>query len=43
MSQCEFYQELISRMVDGDLSAREEADLARHIETCPDSAQQYQA
>lgn len=43
MSQCEFYQELISRMVDGDLSAREEADLARHIETCPDCAALYRA
>lgn len=43
MSQCEFYQELISRMVDGDLSAREEADLARHIETCPDCAALFQA
>lgn len=43
MSQCEFYQELISRMVDGDLSAREEEDLARHIETCPDCAALYRA
>ena len=43
MSQCEIYQELISRMVDGDLSAREEADLARHIETCPDCAALYRA
>lgn len=43
MSQCEFYQELISRMVDGDLSAREEADLARHTETCPDCAALFQA
>ncbi len=43
MSQCENYQELISRMVDGDLSAREEADLARHIETCPDCVALFQA
>ncbi len=43
MSQCEIYQELISRMVDGDLSAQEEADLARHIETCPDCAALFQA
>ncbi len=43
MSQCENYQELISRMVDGDLSALEEADLARHIETCPDCAALFQA
>ena len=43
MSQCEIYQELISRMVDGDLSAREEADLARHIETCPDCAALFRA
>ena len=43
MSQCEIYQELISRMVDGDLSAREEADLARHIETCPDCAALFHA
>ena len=31
MSPCEKYQELISRMVDGELTAREEADLADHI------------
>ena len=43
MSQCEIYQELISRMVDGDLSAREEEDLARHIETCPDCAALFRA
>lgn len=43
MSPCENYQELISRMVDGDLSAKEEADLARHIESCPDCAALYHA
>ncbi len=43
MSSCEQYQELISRMVDGELSAGEEADLARHIQSCPSCAALFSA
>ena len=43
MSTCEKYQELISRMLDGDLSAREEEDLARHLESCPACAALHSA
>lgn len=38
MNSCEFYQELISRMVDGELSAEEQAVLAPHLENCPECA-----
>ena len=43
MSPCEKYQELISRMVDGELTAREEADLADHIESCTACAALFHA
>lgn len=43
MSSCESYQELISRMVDGELSLQEEAELKRHLETCPDCAALFSA
>lgn len=43
MSSCEYYQELISRMVDEELSAEEQAVLAPHLEHCPDCAALYQA
>ena len=43
MSSCEKYQELISRMVDGDLSQKEQKELLAHIETCPECAALYQA
>ena len=43
MSPCEKYQELISRMVDGELTAREEADLADHIENCTACAALFHA
>ena len=43
MSSCEKYQELISRMIDGDLSTREEADLARHLDECPACAALFSA
>ena len=43
MSSCEKYQELISRMVDGDLSQKEQKELLTHIETCPECAALYQA
>ena len=43
MSPCENYQELISRMIDGELSARERDELTGHLETCPDCAALYSA
>lgn len=43
MNSCEFYQELISTMADGELSAEEQAVLAPHLEHCPDCAALYEA
>lgn len=43
MSPCEQYQELISRLADGDLSAKEERELSAHIENCPACAALYRA
>lgn len=43
MSQCERYQEWISRMVDGDLSQAEERELREHVQSCPECALLYQA
>lgn len=43
MSSCEHYQELISRLVDDELSAEEQAVLVSHLEHCPDCAALYQA
>lgn len=43
MSRCEEYQELISRMVDGELSDRRKAALEEHIRTCEDCAALYSA
>ena len=43
MSSCEHYQELISRMIDGELSAREEADLRTHLAECPECAALFSA
>ena len=43
MNSCEFYQELISSMADGELSAEEQAVLAPHLEHCPDCAALYEA
>ena len=34
MSGCEYYQELISRMLDEDISRDERAALAEHLGTC---------
>ena len=36
MSSCEYYQEMISRMIDDELSEKERAVLARHLDTCPE-------
>lgn len=43
MSGCEFYQELISRMLDEDLSRDERAALAEHLGTCRECTAMYQA
>lgn len=43
MNSCEEYQELISRLADGELSADEEAKLRTHIETCPQCSKLYAA
>ena len=43
MSSCEKYQELISRMVDEELCAKERAALTEHIRSCPDCAALYSA
>lgn len=43
MSGCDFYQELISRMLDEDLSRDERAALAEHLGTCRECTAMYQA
>lgn len=43
MNSCEYYQELISRLVDDELSAGEQAVLAPHLKHCPDCAALVQA
>ena len=43
MNDCEKYQELISRMLDDDLSREERDDLAEHVRRCPDCAAVYVA
>ena len=43
MNGCEYYQELISRMLDEDINRDERAELARHLETCPECRMMYQA
>ena len=43
MGECEYWQALISRMLDGDLSAEEEAALAKHLEGCEECRTLYGA
>ncbi len=43
MTECEQYQELISRMLDDDLSKAERSALATHVKSCPDCAAVYVA
>ncbi len=38
MKSCQDYRELISRLIDGELTEAERADVERHIETCPECA-----
>lgn len=43
MSQCDHYQELISRLIDEDLDARERSELEEHLKTCSDCALLFEA
>ena len=43
MSECEYYQELISRMLDRDLSKRELAAVTEHLGSCQECAAMYAA
>jgi len=43
MSNCEKYIEMISAMVDGELTAEQEAELRTHIEQCGECAKVYDA
>ena len=43
MRSCDEMQERISRMLDGDLSARERAELADHLDSCPECSAVYEA
>ncbi|MBR5093549.1 MAG: zf-HC2 domain-containing protein [Oscillospiraceae bacterium] len=43
MSRCEHYQELISRLIDGDLDVRERAELDEHIRGCADCSAVFSA
>ena len=40
---CEYYQELISGLLDGELTEQEEAALSDHLQTCPECAAMYKA
>ena len=41
MNQCELYQEIISRLVDGELSRNEYAALDAHMENCAECSAMY--
>lgn len=43
MSECERFEERISALLDGELSAEEEAELRAHLEQCPDCRAIYEA
>ena len=43
MDNCEYFQGLISRLLDDDLTAAEQAAVQEHIRLCPDCAQVYDA
>lgn len=43
MQDCAYMQELISRMIDGELDADEQAVLAKHLEDCPACRTMYDA
>ena len=43
MENCEAMQELLSRMLDEDLDAAEQRELAEHLKNCPDCRAMYEA
>lgn len=43
MKDCEYYQELISRLLDADLTAEEEAALRSHLDSCEECRLVYEA
>jgi hypothetical protein len=43
MDGCEKYQELISRMIDGELGDEEKTEFEEHIASCPECAALYRA
>ena len=43
MSECKYYQELISRMLDKDLTKRERAAVMEHLDSCSECAAMYEA
>ena len=43
MENCEAMQELLSRMLDEDLDAHEQRELAEHLKSCPDCRATYEA
>lgn len=36
MTECEYYQQLISQRLDGELTAAQEHELAEHLSRCAD-------
>ncbi|MBQ7896218.1 MAG: zf-HC2 domain-containing protein [Oscillospiraceae bacterium] len=43
MIGCEYYQELISQLIDGELTKDEESELAEHLQNCPECAAMHRA
>ena len=43
MNECERFEEMISALLDGELSADEEAEVRAHMEHCPDCRAMYEA
>ncbi|MCR5665113.1 MAG: zf-HC2 domain-containing protein [Oscillospiraceae bacterium] len=43
MTDCDRYQEMISRLIDGDLTKEERGELAAHVESCSECAALYVA
>ena len=43
MKECEYYQELISRLLDEDLTADEDAALKSHLESCAECRRMFEA
>ena len=43
MKDCEYFGELISRMVDEDLNDNESAELEAHMKSCPECRALYRA